>query len=172
MATGPVNFPTVADGSETSTFLLVGLNGLSSAMLWFPLSLVKYPLTAQLAMSRLLALSLGHGPRPLASLRPLISRTCAVRAASTSAATDQDKKKAYSATLLLPKTSLPLRVKNAPKVEARLRDRTTHELYREQVGSALLHHGADQQFKQNEGEVFILHDGPPYANGNLHMGTP
>ncbi len=26
--------------------------------------------------------------------------------------------------------------------------------------------------KHNEGKPqFILHDGPPYANGNIHMGT-
>ena len=24
--------------------------------------------------------------------------------------------------------------------------------------------------RQNEGEAFILHDGPPYANGDLHIG--
>lgn len=26
------------------------------------------------------------------------------------------------------------------------------------------------KFESNPGEVFIFHDGPPYANGNLHMG--
>lgn len=29
---------------------------------------------------------------------------------------------------------------------------------------------ANVQYKNNEGDIFILHDGPPYANGNLHMG--
>ena len=24
--------------------------------------------------------------------------------------------------------------------------------------------------QENSGEVFVLHDGPPYANGSLHMG--
>ncbi|MEO1181806.1 MAG: class I tRNA ligase family protein, partial [Cyanobacteria bacterium J06636_28] len=24
--------------------------------------------------------------------------------------------------------------------------------------------------QENSGDVFVLHDGPPYANGNLHMG--
>ena len=28
-----------------------------------------------------------------------------------------------------------------------------------------------QNFRKNKGhESYILHDGPPYANGNLHMG--
>jgi len=26
------------------------------------------------------------------------------------------------------------------------------------------------QARHNPGELFVLHDGPPYANGNLHMG--
>lgn len=26
------------------------------------------------------------------------------------------------------------------------------------------------KFAENDGPVFVLHDGPPYANGNLHMG--
>ena len=33
-------------------------------------------------------------------------------------------------------------------------------------------HQIYQQLSQhNEGEVFVLHDGPPYANGPIHMGT-
>jgi hypothetical protein len=35
--------------------------------------------------------------------------------------------------LLLPKTDMPLRQKNAPVAEKKFRDRTTHELYRQQV---------------------------------------
>jgi isoleucyl-tRNA synthetase len=32
---------------------------------------------------------------------------------------------------------------------------------------------ADQweQRDNNSGPQFVLHDGPPYANGNLHMGS-
>lgn len=47
--------------------------------------------------------------------------------------------------------------KDPVKAEMQWRDRTTSELYR-------------WQWEKNEGKVFILHDGPPYANGNLHMG--
>ena len=33
-------------------------------------------------------------------------------------------------------------------------------------------HVYEQMIKNNEGKPqFILHDGPPYANGNIHMGT-
>jgi isoleucyl-tRNA synthetase len=26
------------------------------------------------------------------------------------------------------------------------------------------------QWKHNSGSIFVLHDGPPYANGALHLG--
>ena len=33
-------------------------------------------------------------------------------------------------------------------------------------------HVYEQMIKNNEGKPqYILHDGPPYANGNIHMGT-
>jgi isoleucyl-tRNA synthetase len=41
--------------------------------------------------------------------------------------------KAYSATLLLPKTTLPLKHKNAVAAELVYRSRTTDELYQKQV---------------------------------------
>lgn len=80
-----------------------------------------------------------------------------------------DDKKKYSATLLLPKTPMQLRLKSPLKTEDKLRDRTTHELYREQVSRIAMTH-AHLQYEKNDGDIFILHDGPPYANGNLHMG--
>ncbi|ORY30574.1 mitochondrial isoleucyl-tRNA synthetase [Naematelia encephala] len=66
-------------------------------------------------------------------------------------------KKAYSHTLLLPKTSMPIKHKDPGIAEKRWRARTTDELY-------------SKQAKDNPERTFILHDGPPYANGNLHMG--
>lgn len=54
-------------------------------------------------------------------------------ASTKGAAGAGDTRKKYSATLLLPKTGLPLRLKNAPAAESKYRDRTTHELYRTQV---------------------------------------
>ncbi|KAI8366718.1 tRNA synthetases class I-domain-containing protein [Radiomyces spectabilis] len=65
-------------------------------------------------------------------------------------------KNAYSDTLLLPKTDFPLRA-NAVQREHLFRERCTSELY-------------PWQLKHNPKDLFILHDGPPYANGNLHAG--
>ncbi|KXN89152.1 Isoleucine--tRNA ligase [Leucoagaricus sp. SymC.cos] len=64
--------------------------------------------------------------------------------------------KAYSKSLLLPKTSFPLWT-NPYKGEEPFRRRTTEELYR-------------WQWKNKPGRLFVFHDGPPYANGDLHMG--
>lgn len=69
--------------------------------------------------------------------RSMAPGSCVRRWASTAVAgtaADKEKKKAYSNTLRLPKTDLPLRLKDAPAHEAQFRDRTTHELYRKQVG--------------------------------------
>ncbi|KAK7046684.1 tRNA synthetases class I-domain-containing protein [Favolaschia claudopus] len=63
---------------------------------------------------------------------------------------------AFSQSLLLPKTSFALRP-NPTEVEARYRARTSTELYQ-------------WQSKNLDRPQFILHDGPPYANGDLHMG--
>ncbi|GAA5835693.1 hypothetical protein JCM9279_004619 [Rhodotorula babjevae] len=62
----------------------------------------------------------------------------------------------YSDSLNLPKTAFPLRA------EAARRDklfwaRTTDELYQWQA-------------EQKDRPLFVLHDGPPYANGHLHCG--
>ncbi|KAG0305874.1 hypothetical protein BGZ98_003397 [Dissophora globulifera] len=62
----------------------------------------------------------------------------------------------YSSTLLLPKTAFPLRSEAATR-EAGFRQRCTTDLY-------------PWQRENNPGELFVLHDGPPYANGHLHLG--
>lgn len=68
----------------------------------------------------------------------------------------QPAKNPYSPTLLLPKTPFPLRA-DAAKREHMFRDRCTKDLYQ-------------WQLKNNPKEMFVLHDGPPYANGDVHMG--
>ncbi|KAG2177337.1 hypothetical protein INT43_007994 [Umbelopsis isabellina] len=68
----------------------------------------------------------------------------------------QPAKNTYSPTLLLPKTPFPLRA-DAAKREHMFRDRCTKDLYQ-------------WQLKNNPKELFVLHDGPPYANGDVHMG--
>ena len=65
----------------------------------------------------------------------------------------------YKDSLLLPKTDLPMRA-NLPEREPGFLDVwKKNELF-----SKLRESSASK-------EKFILHDGPPYANGNLHMGT-
>ncbi|KIJ61453.1 hypothetical protein HYDPIDRAFT_115926, partial [Hydnomerulius pinastri MD-312] len=73
--------------------------------------------------------------------------------APTSAKLDS---KAFSKTLLLPKTSFPL-WSDPAKTEAPFRRKTCDELYRWQAQNA-------------QGPLFVMHDGPPYANGHLHIG--
>ncbi|PSO67280.1 MAG: isoleucine--tRNA ligase [Cyanobacteria bacterium QH_8_48_120] len=66
--------------------------------------------------------------------------------------------KSYKDTVNLPKTQFPMRA-NAAKREPEI-----YQFWEE--------HQIYQQLSQhNEGEVFVLHDGPPYANGPIHMGT-
>jgi isoleucyl-tRNA synthetase len=65
----------------------------------------------------------------------------------------------YSATLFLPKTDFPMRA-GLPQKEPELLARWQRlDLYR-----ALRRAAAGRP-------KFILHDGPPYANGNVHIGT-
>ncbi|QHS22185.1 isoleucine--tRNA ligase [Virgibacillus sp. MSP4-1] len=64
----------------------------------------------------------------------------------------------YKETLLMPKTKFPMRG-NLPNKEPEMQQKWEEEKIYEQVQ------------KRTEGRpMFILHDGPPYANGDLHMG--
>ncbi|KZT10283.1 isoleucyl-tRNA synthetase [Laetiporus sulphureus 93-53] len=63
--------------------------------------------------------------------------------------------KAYSKTLLLPKTKFSLW--NDPSKDQAFVSRTCDELYR-------------WQWENAKGPLFVFHDGPPYANGELHIG--
>lgn len=69
-----------------------------------------------------------------------------------------EEKKDYGKTLNLPKTDFPMRAslpENEPKI---LEDVFENGLY-------------EKMLKKNEGcEPFVLHDGPPYANGEIHLG--
>ncbi|GAA99692.1 hypothetical protein E5Q_06395 [Mixia osmundae IAM 14324] len=80
----------------------------------------------------------------------------ASRRSYASSADQTTKAKQYASTLLLPKTSFPLRAPSASK-QAELRDRAGTPLYR-------------WQDQQTDRPLFVLHDGPPYANGPLHIG--
>jgi len=64
----------------------------------------------------------------------------------------------YRSTLLLPNTDFPMRA-GLPKLEPKLLEKWQElNLYKQMRADA------------RGREKFILHDGPPYANGNLHMG--
>src|SRR5210317_2183106 len=64
----------------------------------------------------------------------------------------------YKDTLNLPKTDFPMRG-NLPNREPEILAKWEQD----KVYETLL--------EQNEGNTpFILHDGPPYANGNIHLG--
>ena len=68
-------------------------------------------------------------------------------------------KRDYSKTLYLPKTDFPMRgglPKREPEWLKRWQDMGLYEKLREQSKGK---------------EKFILHDGPPYANGHIHIGT-
>lgn len=65
--------------------------------------------------------------------------------------------KSYKDTVNLPQTKFDMRA-NAVKREPELQKFWTENQIYEQLS------------QENPGEVFVLHDGPPYANGSLHMG--
>ncbi|MBA4782591.1 MAG: isoleucine--tRNA ligase [Rhizobiales bacterium] len=64
----------------------------------------------------------------------------------------------YSDTLFLPKTDFPMRAglpEKEPQILARWQKQEIYKTLRQQSKGR---------------EKFVLHDGPPYANGNLHIG--
>jgi isoleucyl-tRNA synthetase len=64
----------------------------------------------------------------------------------------------YKKTMNLPKTGFPMRASLAQNEPKRLAQWEEDKLY-------------EQLLKKNEGhEKFVLHDGPPYANGPIHLG--
>ncbi len=65
----------------------------------------------------------------------------------------------YKATMNLPRTDFPMRANLAQREPAWLGFWEEKEVYRRSLEDSA---GAD---------TFVLHDGPPYANGDIHMGT-
>ena len=65
----------------------------------------------------------------------------------------------YKSTLNLPKTDFPMQA-SLPKREPEML-KTWEEK-----------HIYEKVLEKNEGKpLFVLHDGPPYANGDIHLGT-
>ncbi|MFN4273260.1 MAG: isoleucine--tRNA ligase [Aliihoeflea sp.] len=72
--------------------------------------------------------------------------------------TDTADKLDYSKTLYLPQTEFPMRAglpDKEPKIVARWEEMGLYRRLREDAAGR---------------EKFVLHDGPPYANGNIHIG--
>lgn len=69
-----------------------------------------------------------------------------------------EEKKDYGKTLNLPNTEFPMRG-NLPENEPKIQE-------------AIFENGLyEKMLKKNEGhKSYVLHDGPPYANGEIHMG--
>jgi isoleucyl-tRNA synthetase len=68
-------------------------------------------------------------------------------------------KRSYKDTVLLPKTDFPMKADLVTREPKRLEKWTAENLYRQ------------IQERSTGKPKFILHDGPPFANGDVHMGT-
>ncbi|MEN8152633.1 MAG: isoleucine--tRNA ligase [Acidobacteriota bacterium] len=71
---------------------------------------------------------------------------------------ENEKKFKWKDTLNLPKTNFPMKAQLNRKEPELLKFWDEMDLYNEILK------------KNSENEPFILHDGPPYANGNIHLG--
>lgn len=67
----------------------------------------------------------------------------------------------YQKTLQLPKTEFPMRA-NLPKREPKMLEEWEQQDYYNRLQAA---------GREEERPLFVLHDGPPYANGHIHIGT-
>jgi isoleucyl-tRNA synthetase len=65
----------------------------------------------------------------------------------------------YRSTLALPKTDFPMRAELAKREPARVAWWQEHDVYAKRLA------------RNAANPPWILHDGPPYANGQVHMGT-
>ncbi|HNX90790.1 MAG TPA: class I tRNA ligase family protein, partial [Candidatus Omnitrophota bacterium] len=65
----------------------------------------------------------------------------------------------YKDTLNLPKTSFPMKAELPIREPKMLKEWEKNVLYNSIIAK-----------RKNSGKQFILHDGPPYANGHIHMG--
>ena len=73
----------------------------------------------------------------------------------------QDGSTGYKATLNLPETEFPMRGDLVKREPARLEKWENSKLYEQIIAKR----------KDADSDRFILHDGPPFANGDVHMGT-
>ncbi len=69
------------------------------------------------------------------------------------------EKQDYKSTMNLPRTEFPMRANLSTREPEWLRFWEEKDIYRRSLDA------------NRDGEPFVLHDGPPYANGHIHMGT-
>ncbi|EMO54951.1 isoleucine--tRNA ligase [Leptospira noguchii] len=71
---------------------------------------------------------------------------------------ETQKENPYSSTVLLPKTDFPMKADLAKREPAQIQSWKSGQIFRKMK-------------EQRKGKKeFVLHDGPPYANGNFHLG--
>ncbi|MDV6235675.1 isoleucine--tRNA ligase [Leptospira ellisii] len=71
---------------------------------------------------------------------------------------EAQKENPYSSTVLLPKTDFPMKADLAKREPEQIRSWKSGQVFR-------------RMREQRKGKKeFVLHDGPPYANGNFHLG--
>lgn len=102
--------------------------------------------------------------RRTGAIAPFVHHRLCIKWKSTApkASASPKPSKKYTTTILLPKTSYPQRIKDgSARMEADQHVRLTSRMDELYVWQRDAH-------KTNP--EFILHDGPPYANGNVHVG--
>ena len=70
----------------------------------------------------------------------------------------QNNKNLYSNTIILPKTKFSMKAELSKREPMQIREWQSKKVFQK------------MQEIRKDCEEFILHDGPPYANGNLHLG--
>ena len=65
----------------------------------------------------------------------------------------------YNATMNLPKTDFPMRAGLPQREPEMIKKWQDEELYQKLME------------KNKDLPLYVLHDGPPYANGDIHLGT-
>src|ERR1700760_1358828 len=72
--------------------------------------------------------------------------------------TEASEKKNYKTTLNLPQTAFPMEAKLVQNEPARLQKWKDANLYQQTLDA------------RKDAETWLLHDGPPFANGDIHIG--
>lgn len=94
-------------------------------------------------------------------LRPSAAFSAAADgSAAAAAAASAGDAVSYSSTMLLPRTDFPQFVKNIYARESSLQPLCRDRVYEWQLAAP----------RRDDSPTFLLHDGPPFANGRVHTG--